>query len=337
VRIVDIRERSVPISRYADPALPSGGLTTSIVAVVTDATRNGRPVIGYGFGSMGRFAQGGLIRERFAPRLLGATDLATADGGGLDPFRAWHAMMANEKAGGHGERCVAVGTLDMALWDAAAKLADLPLHRLLAERLPEAQPARRGLAAYAGGGYRYPADDLARLADEIRRLRDLGYASVKLKIGGVPLAQDLRRIEAALALLPADRLAVDAMNAYGPAESLAAADALAPHELRWFEDICDPLDFETHGAVAARYDGAIAAGEALSPRRRRGCSTATAACAPRAISWSSIPCTATGCRAISGSSARSRRRAGRALPSGPMAGISSASTSSPRSASAASR
>jgi len=263
VRIVDIRERSVPISRYADPALPSGGLTTSIVAVVTDATRNGRPVIGYGFGSMGRFAQGGLIRERFAPRLLGATDLATADGGGLDPFRAWHAMMANEKAGGHGERCVAVGTLDMALWDAAAKLADLPLHRLLAERLPEAQPARRGLAAYAGGGYRYPADDLARLADEIRRLRDLGYASVKLKIGGVPLAQDLRRIEAALALLPADRLAVDAMNAYGPAESLAAADALAPHELRWFEDICDPLDFETHGAVAARYDGAIAAGEAL--------------------------------------------------------------------------
>ncbi|HTZ81302.1 MAG TPA: enolase C-terminal domain-like protein [Stellaceae bacterium] len=263
MRIVDIRERSVPISRYADPAMPSGGLTTSIVAVVMDVTRNGRPVIGYGFGSMGRFAQGGLIRERFAPRLLAAADIATADGTGLDPFRAWDAMMASEKAGGHGERCVAVGALDMALWDAAAKLADLPLHRLLAERLPEARPAHGALAAYAGGGYRYPADDIARLCDEIRHLRDLGYASVKIKIGDLPVAPDLRRIEAALALLPGDRLAVDAMNRYGPAESLAAAEALAPFGLRWFEDVCDPLDFETQSSVTARYDGAIAAGEAL--------------------------------------------------------------------------
>src|SRR5271170_7797342 len=120
MRVLDIRERSVPISRFGDPALPSGGLTTSIVAVVTDAKRDGQPVIGYGFGSIGRFAQGGLIRERFAPRLLAATDLAGADGT-LDPFRAWDAMMAGEKPGGHGERCVAVGTLDMALWDAAAR------------------------------------------------------------------------------------------------------------------------------------------------------------------------------------------------------------------------
>src|SRR5712672_841511 len=118
MRILDIRERSVPISRFGDSALPSGGLTTSIVAVVTDAKRDGGPVIGYGFGSIGRFAQGSLIRERFAPRLQAATDLEGADGS-LDPFRAWDAMMAGEKPGGHGERCVAVGTLDMALWDAA--------------------------------------------------------------------------------------------------------------------------------------------------------------------------------------------------------------------------
>ena len=78
--------------------------------------RDGAPVVGYGFGSFGRYAQGGLIRERFAPRLLAA-------GGGLDPFRAWEAMMAGEKPGGHGERCVAVGALDMALWDASAKAA----------------------------------------------------------------------------------------------------------------------------------------------------------------------------------------------------------------------
>ena len=134
MRILDIRERSVPISRYRDPALPSGGLTTSIVAVSTDVVRDGRPVIGYGFSSFGRYAQGGLIRERFAPRLLAADDAELADAAGtnLDPFRAAAVMLRGEKPGGHGERCVAVGTLDMALWDAAAKIAGLPLHAFLA-------------------------------------------------------------------------------------------------------------------------------------------------------------------------------------------------------------
>jgi L-alanine-DL-glutamate epimerase-like enolase superfamily enzyme len=123
MRITNIQERSVPISRYADPAIPSGGLTTSVVAVTTDVMRDGKPVVGYGFGSVGRFTQGGLMRERFMPRLLGAVDGALADEEGinLDPFRAWKIMLAGEKPGGHGERCVAVGTLDMAIWDAAAR------------------------------------------------------------------------------------------------------------------------------------------------------------------------------------------------------------------------
>ena len=43
-------------------------------------------------------------------------------------------MMRNEKPGGHGERSVAVGTIDMAVWDAVAKIAGKPLFRLLAER-----------------------------------------------------------------------------------------------------------------------------------------------------------------------------------------------------------
>jgi L-alanine-DL-glutamate epimerase-like enolase superfamily enzyme len=136
MRIVDVRELSVPISRYADPAVPSGGLTTSVVAVVTDVIRDGKPVVGYGFASIGRFAQGGLIRERFAPRLLAAGDIDIIDEAGtdLDPFRAWKVMMAGEKPGGHGERCVAVGALDMALWDAAAKIRQLPLYEFLTER-----------------------------------------------------------------------------------------------------------------------------------------------------------------------------------------------------------
>ncbi len=266
MRIVEIRERSIPISRYCDASLPSGGLTTSIVAISTDVFRDGKPVVGYGFGSMGRFAQGGLIRERFAPRLLQAGEAALRDGtvGNFDPFRAWKVMMAGEKPGGHGERCVAVGALDMAIWDAAAKISGMPLFRYLAERAGRTGARNAQVRVYAGGGYYYPRDDISRLSDEIRRFRDLGYAQVKIKIGGIPLEHDLRRIEAAIRLLPdASHLSVDATYAYDYPSSLAAAAALMPYGLWWFEDICDPLDFETLAAVAATYPGPIAAGEAL--------------------------------------------------------------------------
>ena len=266
MRIVEVRERTLPISRYADPAVPSGGLTTSAVAVITDVIRGGHPVIGYGFASIGRFAQGGLIRERFAPRLLTAreADLVDQAGSNLDPFRAWRLMMANEKPGGHRERCVAVGTLDMALWDASAKIAGAPLYRHLANRLGENEMTWPQVAVYAGGGYYYPTDDVGRLSDEIRSRKDLGYHRVKIKIGGAPLLQDLKRIEAAARVLPdASHLAVDAIYSYTPTSSIEAADMLAPLGLWWFEDICDPLDFETLGVVAARYAGPIAAGEAL--------------------------------------------------------------------------
>ena len=264
MRIVDVRELSVPISRYADPAVPSGGLTTSVVAVITDVIRNGKPVVGYGFASIGRFAQGGLIRERFAPRLLTARAIDITDEArtNLDPFRAWRVMMSGEKPGGHGERCVAVGALDMALWDAAAKIARLPLYRFLAARTAGLQI--KNPAVYAGGGYYYPTGDVGQLSDEVRRFRDLGYRRAKIKIGSASLAQDLNRIDVAARLLDGpEYLAVDAIYAYTPTTSVEAADALAPLGLWWFEDICDPLDFETVAAVATRYPAPIAAGEAL--------------------------------------------------------------------------
>jgi L-alanine-DL-glutamate epimerase-like enolase superfamily enzyme len=164
----------------------------------------------------------------------------------------------------HGERCVAVGALDMALWDAAAKIAQQPLYRFLADRTACAEVKRPTVSVYAGGGYYYPTDDIGRLSDEIRRFRDLGYLRAKIKIGGAPLAEDLGRIDAAARLLGGSgHLAVDAIYAYTPTTSIEAADALAPLGLWWFEDICDPLDFETLGAVARRYAPPIAAGEAL--------------------------------------------------------------------------
>jgi D(-)-tartrate dehydratase len=265
MRVVDIREQTVPISRYADPAIPPGGLNTTIVAVITDIRRDGEPIVGFGFSSIGRFGQSGLIRERFAPRLLAARedDLVTDAGDNLDPFRAWECMMRSEKPGGHGERCVAIGTLDMALWDAVAKIAEQPLYRHLADCLG-IDVTSKPVPVYAGGGYYFPSDDINRLTDEVRQFLDHGYTLIKIKIGERSLADDLKRIEAVLSLLPgSDHLAVDAMNRYPLEVGMQAAKALMPYHLRWFEDVCDPLDFETQAQVAQAYHPPLAAGEAL--------------------------------------------------------------------------
>src|SRR5690606_32105783 len=102
-----------------------------------------------------------------------------------------------EKPGGHGERSVAVGVLDMAVWDAVAKIAGVPLWRLLAERYRSGAFDEK-VWVYAAGGYYYPEKGLAELQDEMRGYRDSGFRVVKMKIGGATLAEDLRRIEAVL-------------------------------------------------------------------------------------------------------------------------------------------
>src|SRR5438093_10899686 len=103
VRIIDVREVTKPIaSPIRNAYIDFSKMTTSLVAVVTNVERNGRRVVGYGFNSNGRYGQGGLIRERFAPRLREAdpASLVDASGENLDSDRGWAAMMANEKLGG---------------------------------------------------------------------------------------------------------------------------------------------------------------------------------------------------------------------------------------------
>jgi L-alanine-DL-glutamate epimerase-like enolase superfamily enzyme len=120
VRITEIREKTVPIaSRIANAFIDFSKMTCSVVAITTDVIRDGKPVVGYGFNSNGRYGQGALIRERFAPRILEAEPETLIDHqhNNLDPAKIWDRMMTNEKPGGHGERSVAVGTIDMAVWD----------------------------------------------------------------------------------------------------------------------------------------------------------------------------------------------------------------------------
>lgn len=266
MRITAIRDRSVSIgSAIRNAYIDFSRMTVSVVALVTDVIREGRPVVGFGFNSNGRYAPTGLLRERFIPRLLEAApvDLLDDEGGNFDPAKIWACLMANEKPGGHGERSVAVGVLDMAVWDLVAKIAGQPLWRLLADRFRDGEPDDR-VWVYAAGGYYYPDKDLDALRGEMRSYLDRGYRTVKMKIGGAPLADDLRRIEAVLDIVGAgERLAVDANGRFDLDTALAYARALEPYGLRWLEEPGDPLDFALQAALAPHYAGAMATGENL--------------------------------------------------------------------------
>jgi L-alanine-DL-glutamate epimerase-like enolase superfamily enzyme len=265
VRIIDIREITQLIaSPIRNAYIDFSKMTTSLVAVVTDAVREGRRVVGYGFNSNGRYGQGGLIRERFAPRILQAPPASLLDetGDNLDPDRVWAAMMANEKPGGHGERSVAVGTIDMAVWDVVAKIAGKPLFRLLAERHGVAPDPR--VFVYAAGGYYYPGKELDGLRTEMRGYLDRGYTVVKMKIGGASIDQDRERIEAVLTEIGSEaNLAVDANGRFDLETAIAYAKMLRDYPLFWYEEAGDPLDYALQATLAQFYPGPMATGENL--------------------------------------------------------------------------
>ncbi len=266
MKITEIRESTRSIqSNIRNAYIDFSKMNLSLVAVVTDVIRDGRPVIGYGFNSNGRYGQGHLMRERFIPRILEAPadSLLDATGNNLDPHKIWATMMTNEKPGGHGERSVAVGTMDMAIWDAVAKIAGKPLYQLLAERYGNGQ-ANRKVFVYAAGGYYWPGKGLAGLTGEMQSYLDRGYSVVKMKIGGAPLSEDCQRIEAVLKMLaPGQRLAVDANGRFDLPTAIDYAKALADYNLFWYEEAGDPLDYELQAALAPHYAPPMATGENL--------------------------------------------------------------------------
>jgi L-alanine-DL-glutamate epimerase-like enolase superfamily enzyme len=266
VKIVEIRERTVPLrSEIRNAYIDFSAMTASVVAIVTDVTVAGRRVIGYGFNSNGRYAAGGLLRERFIPRIQRAApgDLLDESGANFDPRRIHDVLMKDEKPGGHGERTVAVAVLDMALWDIVAKIEQRPLYQVLAERYRSGKADTR-VAVYAAGGYYAPGKDLAALQREMQGYLALGYTAVKMKIGGAPLEEDLRRIEAVLEVVgDGAALAVDANGRFDLETALRYGDALTPYKLRWFEEPGDPLDYALQAELAERYAGPLATGENL--------------------------------------------------------------------------
>jgi len=266
LRIVEIREKTIPIaSAISNAYIDFSKMTCSVVALITDVVRDGKPVVGYGFNSNGRYSQGSLMRERLFPRLMAADPKTLVDdtGENLDPFRIWNALMKNEKPGGHGERAVAVGTIDMAVWDAVAKIAGKPLYRLLADRYRGGK-ADAKVWVYAAGGYYYPGKDLNALKNEMRGYRDIGYRVVKMKIGGASLEEDIRRIEAVLEVVGDGKfLGVDANGRFDLDMAMKYGEAMKPYGLFWYEEAGDPLDYALQAELSKSYPHPMATGENL--------------------------------------------------------------------------
>lgn len=266
MRIVDIRETAIPLkSKLANSSFDFSEMTTSVVAVITDVIRDGKPVCGFAFNSTGRYAVGAQMRERFIPRIMKTAPdaLLDASGNNLDPDKILAVMLRREKIGGDAERSIGIGTIETAVWDAVAKIESKPLYRVLAERFNGGK-IPKGVFCYVGGGWYWPGQTIKDLQDEMRRHLDAGYAMVKMKVGGLPLDEDVRRLEAVMDVVGSgDRLAVDANGKFQRDEALAYAKALAPFKLRWFEEPCHPLDYALFAELASVYAPPLATGENL--------------------------------------------------------------------------
>ncbi len=265
MRIVEVRELAVPLEGgVANAVVNFSEHTVSLVAVVTDVVRHGRRVVGLGFNSIGRFAQSGIIRDRMIPRLLAAAPDSLLDAGSerFDADKVLAAILLNEKPGGHGDRAGAAAAIEQAIWDLNAKLADEPAYVTIARAFGRAPSGP--VEVYTGGGYYHAPGTGQTLRDEFQRYRDMGFESFKMKIGGAPLLQDMKRVEEALQVAGGgDHLMVDANGRFDLETALAYAKELKPLALRWFEEIGDPLDYRLNAEVIEAYGGAVATGENL--------------------------------------------------------------------------
>ena len=256
MRITAIRQKTIALAApMRNAGIAYDEMTASAVAVETDG-----PHVGLGFDSIGRYGHGGLMAERFAPRLLAADPDSYAGETGIDPVRAWDIVMANEKPGGHGERAGAVGLLDAALWDLAAKSAAAPLWRLLADRF-NGGAHHEAVPVYASGGH-YREGGVPPLVGEVQGWRDAGHTRFKIKIGGVGLEEDRARLDAVLpAAGSGGALAIDGNGSFDFATAQAYMALAGELGLAWVEEPASPLDYRGHALLTAEYDAPIGTGE----------------------------------------------------------------------------
>ena len=266
MKIINIQEKIAPInSEIKNAYISFAKMDCSVVAITTDVKIDGENIVGYGFHSNGRYAVSELLTKRFIPRIKQAEekDLLNNEGNNFSPEKIWKVLMKNEKPGGHGERSTAVGVIDMAVWDIVSKIEQAPLYEHLAKKYGNGKFTNK-IFVYAAGGYYYPGKDIQLLQDEMKGYLDLGYTTVKMKIGGASLKEDLKRIESVLKIVGNGKnLCVDANGRFDLNTAIEYAKAIEPFNLKWFEEAGDPLDYKLNQELSKIYKNGLATGENL--------------------------------------------------------------------------
>ena len=266
MKIINIQEKIAPInSEIKNAYISFAKMDCSVVAITTDVKIDGENIVGYGFHSNGRYAVSELLTKRFIPRIKEAEekDLLNNEGINFSPEKIWKVLMKNEKPGGHGERSTAVGVIDMAVWDIVSKIEQAPLYEHLAKKYGNGKFTNK-IFVYAAGGYYYPGKDIQLLQDEMKGYLDLGYTTVKMKIGGASLKEDLKRIESVLKIVGNGKnLCVDANGRFDLNTAIEYAKAIEPFNLKWFEEAGDPLDYKLNQELSKIYKNGLATGENL--------------------------------------------------------------------------
>jgi len=253
IKQVDTVAVSVPLKTVT--SMSSRTVSERHYVVVRITTDSGVEGVGYTYAgnSAGRIVRD-IVTDIFKPLLIGRSE--------NDAETLWKAMYQEALLiGRRGAVLRAISAIDIALFDAMARQADLPLAKYLGGNCDP-------VPAYASGGYyRNGEDPLASLEKEIARNQALGFSDHKIKVGGRSVAEDAERVRVARRLVgPKGRLALDANNAYATAtEAIAAGRAFeraaGPDGLWWLEEPLSPEDVAGHARVAAELETTVATGE----------------------------------------------------------------------------
>jgi D-galactarolactone cycloisomerase len=138
--------------------------------------------------------------------------------------------LAHEKGWGRETLIRIAAAVDIACWDIIGKTAGLPLHRLLGgyrDRVP----------CYVTCAYYRDGKDLVELRDEMQKLKGQGHTGFKAKVGGVRLAEDIKRLEVVRDVIGSDNdLMIDVNRAWDLATATEAIGLLEPLKPRWLEE-----------------------------------------------------------------------------------------------------
>ncbi|WP_408010196.1 mandelate racemase/muconate lactonizing enzyme family protein [Pseudalkalibacillus sp. A8] len=166
-----------------------------------------------------------VVDELLAPMLIGEDP--------RDIAKLWDKMyFQTVRAGRRGNVLVAISAIDIALWDHQAKLAGMPLHKLLGSYRDE-------VPCYASGGYYYEGKEVySKLEEEIQGYMDQGYKAVKIKVGRLSAKEEEKRVELTRNLIGPDvKLMIDANQSYLDVnECLELCRRIERYDIMFFEE-----------------------------------------------------------------------------------------------------